>query len=598
MSTLDPANEKLRHILRAGKLFEGKYRIVKPLGAGSFAVVVHATHEVMARDVALKFLKPKVVENNPEVSERFVKEVQIASRLKHPNIVQIYDFGETEDGIYYMVQEFVDGVTLDTVLEQAPHKRLPHDRVVSIMRQVLSCLAEAHRHNIIHRDLKPSNLMSTVKDGREVIKILDFGVAKLLEPGDRHSGARQSTKFIGTPIYMSPEQILGVEVGPASDLYALGLMCYEMLTGQPPIQAEVVAEVVQQHLDERALAFSHLSSVDPLLQKIILKATQRYPERRFASAQEFAQVLDGQIALEAAPAQASPPKAEVKLSSVDRYAMHQPEDSDPDTRDDLAAFLGKNYVAMSEDDFPASTFEPLPPLSDRPTPSALPRPKLPSPSSPSSARPTPTTLPATGRTPQAGPDPTTASGLSTMPAQLELDVDALRQVKRPTRKGPRPDAAAAAQSSQLLKAPKLPSGPLAPSRLPWYLAALLAQLVCYLLITALTDGMPGPTRVLLGLFPLIGVVAWAGFGYLGHARDLASRWLIPISQRSLMVLALLLLVVALALPARAEIALTHEGDFGLSFLAEDNGLRAAVASAMRSAGAACGKLADALPWAR
>ena len=272
------SNEHLRTILRAGNLFESKYRIMRPLGAGSFAVVVHARHEVMERDVALKFLKPKVVSANPDVSARFVKEVQIASKLKHPNVVSIYDFGETSSGIYYMVQEYVDGSTVDELMP--PGKPLDPDRVHSIAQQVLSCLAEAHTHGIIHRDLKPSNLMSARDDNdQEVIKILDFGVAKLLEKDESGiiSHVRKSTKFIGTPIYMSPEQILGKQVQPASDLYSVGLMLYEMFTGQPPLVASQIAEVVQQHLSEDPFEFPLLHLLPKQAQYAIRKATSRHP---------------------------------------------------------------------------------------------------------------------------------------------------------------------------------------------------------------------------------------------------------------------------------------------------------------------------------
>lgn len=599
MTTSAQANEKLKRILRAGKLFEGKYRILRPLGAGSFAVVVHARHEVMERDVALKFLKPKVVESNPEVSDRFVKEVQIASRLKHPNIVQIYDFGETEDGIYYMVQEFVDGVTLDAVLDQAPNKRLPHDQVMSIMHQVAACLAEAHRHNVIHRDLKPSNLMSMQREGKEIIKILDFGVAKLLEPNERGSASRQSTKFIGTPIYMSPEQILGLEVGPASDLYSLGLMFYEMLTGQPPIQAELVAEVVQQHLSEEAFSFPLLKTLDPLAQKIILKATKRYPEDRFKSAQEVAQALSGEFDF-SSPAPAAEPSRSSGPSEFFGLTIDEPE---AETEDELDVFLGKNYIAMSEEDYAPSEFSPIrsapsplvstadspPPMAARPQAAPAPAPS-PAPSPPPKPQPAP----------RLEPSPTT-SGLTQLPANLELDMDAMRDAKRgrgPVRR-PRPEQGV--ESSALMNKPKLPKERSYTQSLPLYFGALAALFCAYIMLSALTDGMPAGARVLLGFFPLIGALLWTGFGYSTLNRDVSSRWLIPLSHRSLIACALVLVSCLLIFPGRAHIAFVHEGAWGVSFLPDAvpfGSLKALIGSVMKSLGELCGKLAQALPWAR
>lgn len=578
MTTQAQANEKLKRVLRAGKLFEGKYRILRPLGAGSFAVVVHARHEVMERDVALKFLKPKVVESNPEVSDRFVKEVQIASRLKHPNIVQIYDFGETEDGIYYMVQEYVDGVTLDAVIDQAPNKQLGVERVMSIVRQVLACLGEAHKHNIIHRDLKPSNLMSMMKEGKEVIKILDFGVAKLLEPGERSHAARQSTKFIGTPIYMSPEQILGLEVGPASDLYSLGLMFYEMLTGQPPIQAELVAEVVQQHLSDEAFSFSHLGTLDERIQKIILKSTRRYPEERFTDAQSFLRALDGGVIDE--PVKAAPEAAQAPLGPSSFFGL-EIDESEPSAPD---VFSGKNYIAMSDEDYPSSEFEPL---SASPAPMAVAPPR---PAPPLSAA-----APSKHPTPRAGlsaPD-NTISGLTQMSGPLELDIDAMREVKRPR---PRPT-----ESSALVAKPQLPTTPSPLPRYALYAGAVVALLCGYLLLTALTDGMPGPVRVILGLFPLLGAVLWTAFGHATPRSGLSDRWLVPTAQRSLIVLGVVVLATLFVFPGRAEIAFAHEGAWGLSFLPDAppfGTLKQGLAGVMGGLGKLCGKMAGLLPWAK
>lgn len=547
------ANEQLKRILRAGNMFEGKYRILRPLGAGSFAVVVHARHEVMGRDVALKFLKPKVVAQNPEVSERFITEVQIASKLKHPNVVTIFDFGKTEDGIYYMVQEFIDGLTLDEVIDSVPNGVLPMARVLDIMRQVLSCLHTAHELNIIHRDLKPSNLMSVQRKGKEVIKVLDFGVAKMLEQGHRGADARQSTKFIGTPIYMAPEQILGLAVGPASDLYSVGLMFYEMLTGEAPIEAQQVAEVVQQHLDEFPFAFRSLSRLPKHLQRAILKATNRYPEQRFTYARDFSSALDPSTASNPEPAQQAPaPKKTETFFGIN--IKDEPEPEPENTTGDLDAFLGRNYIPMPEEDYPASDFNPVAAEAEVVPP---PRPEAP-------VKP----LPLASSAP---------SGLTSMPKDLELDMDVVRQVRR-ERARSASESSKPPDSYKTGTYPSLPRQDTAPRRdvyessqtsfklwfVPVYALGLLVQLIMYVWITALADNTPSALRLFFGMMPLLGTVLWVAFANNRKKQGINSRYLVPVAVRSLLVFVLVTFVVFAFLPSRVAVAFVHEGTWGIS----------------------------------
>jgi serine/threonine protein kinase len=590
------ANEQLKAILRAGKLFEGKYRILRPLGAGSFAVVVHGRHEVMERDVALKFLKPKVVEANPEVSERFVKEVQIASRLHHPNVVAIYDFGKTEDGIYYMVQEFVDGVTVDEIMP--PGKPLQHDRVVDVVRQVLSCLEEAHSQGVIHRDLKPSNLMSTTtEEGEEVIKILDFGVAKLLEKSDTAGPSRQSTKFIGTPIYMSPEQILGREVGPSSDLYSVGLMLYEMITGQAPIQADQIAEVVQQHLSDERFDFPMLHLLDANMQRVILKATARQPEERFRNAAEFQVALaglwgDGEF--ESADTEvgdaAMISKALDKGASRVRGASALEEESSE--ADDLDAFLGRNYIGPDVDEF-SSSFDPLPfneqrssslggssfdllhgvdldedepekpreatkqrpspeLLTERPANKSEPRARAAS-ARKESPKKEPIKVAPTPKQESSSSEASASSSALTNLRDLELDMDALRSVREDRVRSARVDRSA----RQAASAVDVPSN-LEPLDIPLYLGAFVCAYIAFVLLSAVTDQMPGAARVIIGLMPVPLAAGWVAI----EGRKTGSfveRWARPISTRTMILLVCAILLIALVLPDKATLALKHEG---------------------------------------
>ena len=573
------ANERLKRILRAGNMFEGKYRILRPLGAGSFAVVVHARHEVMGRDVALKFLKPKVVEQNPEVSERFIKEVQIASKLKHPNVVTIFDFGKTADGIYYMVQEFIDGHTLDEVIDEAPGEVLPMPRVLDIMAQVLSCLEAAHELNIIHRDLKPSNLMSVQREGKEVIKILDFGVAKMLEQGHRGMDARQSTKFIGTPIYMAPEQILGLAVGPSSDLYSVGLMFYEMLTGEAPIEAQQVAEVVQQHLDEFPFAFRSLSRLPKHLQASILKATNRYPEQRFTRASEFALSLDPATAQASAPAPVaqSPPEPEQPERFFGIDIKQEPAPKPQKSSDELDVFLGRNYIPMPEEDYPSSDFNPVSAPQD---PSS--RPATP-------ARPLP----------QA---PSAVSGLTQMPKELELDMDVVRQVQRERKmgtsdSGKRPSLRSGKHPSSLRGATDLRrEASDAPStssfrawHVPVYVMGVLGQLIMYVWITALADNVPAVLRVVFGFMPLIGTLLWVAFANNIKNKSFQTRYAVPMAVRSILVFIMVTAGVFVLFGSRAAVAFVHEGTWGVQFLPPS--LLTYVQGAMEALAAVCATMA-------
>jgi eukaryotic-like serine/threonine-protein kinase len=616
MTENSAANERLKNILKAGKLFEGKYRIMRPLGAGSFAIVVHARHEVMERDVALKFLKPKVVESNPEVSERFIREVKIASKLKHPNVVTIFDFGTADDDLYYMVQEYVAGTTLDAVLTS--QGAFAPERVIHIAAQVLDCLTDAHSLGIIHRDLKPANIMLTSHNGDDdFTKILDFGVAKLLDAEDTKSGvSRQSTKFIGTPIYMSPEQILGREVQPASDLYSMGLILYEMATGQAPIQADRVAEVVQQHLSDEPLAFPRLHLLPEHLAKVILRATSRQPKDRYRSATAFRLALLGEASagdtsedLEPLPAveeerdpslwrrPASPSRGVSTLPANARVASSPGVAPAPQLAPPAAAsaeqdiFSGRNYIDV--DDFTEGEFEPAghfsPDAARAPAPKPMARSGLsasrltesavsqpgfgasPAPPSEQSARiQRPANLPpseqsvriqqppafAQAQHPAPSVEPTT-----TLPSKLEIDHSVRRQNRKDQLRGSR-------RSPTEQGGAGMGSTPDSIATLGLYGLALFALFVEFVVISAVLDGIGGPLRMLFGLSPLIIAVIWTQYNRFGKAVDLHRDWLMPVAARLVALLLILTIGLAITMPARAEIALRHEGVWFLASFGE------------------------------
>lgn len=235
-----------------GDIVAGKYHVVEELGRGAYGVVFLAQQPELHRTVALKTLLPQAF-LQADIVQRFQREAQLISRLDHPNVIKLYDYG-VDEGLLYMAVEYVEGKTLQDVLnEEAP---LALRRVKSIAIQILGALTHAHEEGIVHRDLKPENIVLLPvrhPDGRteEVVKVLDFGISKLVQ-GEKDSGAlktlTQSGTVLGTPHYMSPENIIGDEVDHTADLYAIGILLYEMLVGEHPFDAPSPSAVMVRHL--------------------------------------------------------------------------------------------------------------------------------------------------------------------------------------------------------------------------------------------------------------------------------------------------------------------------------------------------------------
>ncbi len=268
-----------------GKLPEriGKYVIKRLLGKGGMGRVYHAYDPFIGRDVALKVMLPDLAEDRV-LKERFIREAQSAGRLRHPNIVTIYDLGE-ENGVPYIAMEYLEGRDLDEIIR----KRLPIslEEKLDIIRQACEALAYAHAHGIVHRDIKPANIR-VLDDG--VVKIMDFGIAKM---GATHF--TQTGIIMGTPHYMAPEQIRGErdKIGPHTDIFSLGVVLYELLAYKRPFQGEhyttVFYKIVHEPpepLDE-SLAIPHLDEIRAIVEKAIAKRI----EDRYASAQEMAQAI-------------------------------------------------------------------------------------------------------------------------------------------------------------------------------------------------------------------------------------------------------------------------------------------------------------------
>jgi serine/threonine protein kinase len=273
-----------------GKLLDGKYRLDSFLSQGGMGAVYKATHVMLDKTVVVKLIKPELV-TSAEIVRRFQREARAASNLNHPNIVQVFDLGQTDDGTLYIAMEFIDGPSLKDVIKRTGS--LPVARIKSILGQVCSALALAHGHNIIHRDLKPHNVMlAKGPGGQEVAKLLDFGIAKTFEDGGTQ--LTQTGFAIGTPQYMAPEQAAGKEVTPQSDLYSVGVMLYEMLIGEVPFDAPTTAAILIKQLTETPQPPSRRKpevGVSQMLEAITMRCLDKEPERRFPSAEAFAEAL-------------------------------------------------------------------------------------------------------------------------------------------------------------------------------------------------------------------------------------------------------------------------------------------------------------------
>jgi serine/threonine-protein kinase len=257
-------------------LFDGRYRIQRKLGAGGMADVYLAEDQELGRRVAIKILNGRHA-NDDQFIERFRREAKNAAALNHPNIVSIYDRGEAED-TYYMAMEYLDGRTLKELI--VSRGAAPMNVAIEYARQILSALRFAHRHGIVHRDIKPHNVLV---DGEGRVKVTDFGIAR--------AGTSQMTEtgsIVGTAQYLSPEQARGGEVDPRSDLYSLGVVLYELLTGKTPFDGETPVEIAMKHLSTAVKPPSKLRPDIPReLDMVVLRALAKNPDERYQSADEM-----------------------------------------------------------------------------------------------------------------------------------------------------------------------------------------------------------------------------------------------------------------------------------------------------------------------
>jgi serine/threonine-protein kinase len=277
-----------------GQVIDGRYRIVAQLGVGGMGAVYRAEHLGMGKQVAVKLLHPHVSQRR-DAGSRFRREAYAGGKIDHPNCVQVSDFGEREDGSFYLVMELLVGESLRDLLDREP--KLAWPRALGIARHVLRGLAYAHQQGVVHRDIKPENVfLCRHDDDPEYAKILDFGIAKLIgASAAEQSTVTQAGMTVGTPTYLSPEQAFGGKIGPPSDLYSLSVVLFEMIAGRPPFVDEEPLQLLSAHATRPVPRFAEIApeaQVPPAVEELVRRGLAKTTDERFANADDYVIEID------------------------------------------------------------------------------------------------------------------------------------------------------------------------------------------------------------------------------------------------------------------------------------------------------------------
>ncbi|MBX3219263.1 MAG: serine/threonine protein kinase [Labilithrix sp.] len=300
-----------------GRRVAGKFVVEAHLGGGAMGAVYRARDESLERKVALKVMHPAVA-IDPSFVSRFHREARAASRLDHPSSMRVIEFGEEADGLLYIAMEYLEGRDLYRVIhEDWP---LPEERIADVVLKALGAIAVAHDMGVIHRDLKPENIMILDRkddEGQDIVKVCDFGIAKITEKDDsapdaapKTAGAKLTTAgvVVGTPEYMSPEQARGEKLDSRSDLYSMGIILYQLLTGRTPFLADTALAVVLKHITEAPEPPSVIyPGVHKGLEAVALRALAKAKEERFQSARDMRAALKAAIEGRPMPLETNPP---------------------------------------------------------------------------------------------------------------------------------------------------------------------------------------------------------------------------------------------------------------------------------------------------
>ena len=267
----------------------GRYKLERVIGSGAMGEVWLARHRALKQAVAVKVLKPG---NSARTTvARFEREVRAMTLLRHPNTVRVLDYGRTADGLWYYVMELLEGETLSALIKR--EGPLPPARAVAMVEQAARALGEAHAAGVVHRDLKPENLFVTRLGGEsDFIKVLDFGVAKVLAAETENPDLTSDNALLGTPAFMSPEQVSGDVTDARSDVYALGAVLFYVLTGKKVFSAATISALLVKHMHEQPAAPSALApAVGPGLDALVLRCLAKNPDERFADGTKLAEAL-------------------------------------------------------------------------------------------------------------------------------------------------------------------------------------------------------------------------------------------------------------------------------------------------------------------
>jgi serine/threonine-protein kinase len=266
----------------------GEYELKSVLAAGGHGTVYAAEHRILGRRAAVKVLHPHLTDQG-EMLQRFVREARVVNQIRHPHIVDVYDFGMLPDGSPYYVMELLPGRTLSQLLHE--RGRLSPERALGYLEPVCAALEAAHRAGVVHRDLKASNVAVVSEGEPPQVKLLDFGIAKLIHPEPGQQGLTMAGQRLGTSQAMAPEQFRGGAIGPTTDIYALGVLLYQMLTGTYPYQAEDRLEVERMHLEAPPPRPSASAPVSPAVDAVVLRCLEKEADRRYADVSTFLAAL-------------------------------------------------------------------------------------------------------------------------------------------------------------------------------------------------------------------------------------------------------------------------------------------------------------------
>jgi serine/threonine-protein kinase len=327
----DSGQIKIVSDLPAGTVV-GAYVIEALQASGGHGLVFRARHLSSGKLVAIKVLHPALL-TLPRMAERFLREVEVILRLYHPNIVEVYELGALPDGTPYYVMEYLTGTTLRAYLRE--RGRVSPEQALAILEPICAALTAAHAAGIVHRDVKPGNIM--ISDGEpRVVKLLDFGIAKLVAPEEGQPGLTASGQQLGTPAIMAPEQILCGPIDARTDIYALGALLYNLLTGRPPFESTIPGDLVQQHLEAPPPRPSQRVPLGPALDSVVLRCLEKRPERRFETVGAFLSAL--REAVVATSAVAQPAEAERRALGV-FVEIRVREDDDDEADDEMLAHV-------------------------------------------------------------------------------------------------------------------------------------------------------------------------------------------------------------------------------------------------------------------